>query len=117
MTYKIENAFKDYDDLPGFRKLQSDLDQYDFIDESWINEACPHLCLYLPNKKYPDRALRVWIDYKNKNLSEIYYISEQPYKRFYICLSGEYGDSDTNEISKEFESYDQTVEFIHNYLK
>ena len=117
MTYRIENAFRDYDDLPTFRKLQSDLDQYDFIDESWHNEACPHVCLYLPTKQFPDRALRVWMDYKDKKLSELFCTSKEPYKRYFICLSGEYGDSDTNEISKEFESYDETIKFIHDYLK
>ena len=126
-TYKIEeikqrsihNQFPNFDDKEGFNKLLNELDKYGFVDECWHNEAMPHVCKMMPTEKYPDRALRVWMDWKDHQWSDLHHdLKEgQTYYRFNVHLQGEYGDQDTTEFSKDFETMEQVLEFLTDFTK
>ena len=78
----------------------------------------PHVCKAMPTEKYPDRALRVWMDWQDHQWSDLYYdLKEgQTYYRFNVQLNGEYGDGDTTEFSKDFETIGETIEFVEGFL-
>ena len=115
----IHNQFPDFDDEEGFNKLLNELDKYGFEDECWHNEAMPHVCKMIPTEKYPDRAMRVWIDWKDHQWSQLHYnLKEgQIYYRFNVHLQGEYGDQDTTEFSKDFETMEEVLEFVKDYFE
>ena len=115
----IHNQFSNFDDKQGFQKLLTDLSKYDFVDECWHNEAMPHVCKMMPTEKYPDRALRVWMDWQDHEWSDFYHdLKEgQTYYRFNVQLNGEYGDGDTTEFSKDFETMDEAIEFVDELFK
>ena len=115
----IHNQFPDFDDEEGFNKLLNELDKYGFEDECWHNEAMPHVCKMMPTEKYPDRALRVWMDWKDHQWSDLHYdLKEgQTYYRFNVHLQGEYGDQDTTEFSKDFETMEEVLEFVTDFIE
>ena len=115
---RIDNQFPSFDDKAGFNKLLTELAKYNFDDECWCNEAMPHVAKNMPTKKYPDRALRVWIDWKNQEFSDLYHDAKEgeTYYRFNVHLQGEYGDGDTTEFSKDFETIGETIEFVEGLL-
>ena len=115
----IHNQFSNFDDKQGFEKLLTDLSKYDFVDECWHNEAMPHVAKNMPTEKYPDRALRVWMDWQNHEWSDFYHdLKEgQTYYRFNVQLNGEYGDGDTTEFSKDFETMAEAIEFVKDYFE
>ena len=115
----IHNQFPDFDDKEGFNKLLNELDKYGFEDECWHNEAMPHVCKMIPTEKYPDRSMRVWMDWKDHNWSDWYHnLKEgQTYYRFNVHLQGEYGDSDTTEFQKDFETMEDVLKFVKDYFE
>jgi hypothetical protein len=119
MERSIKTEFSKFDDKQGFQKLLTDLSKYDFTDECWHNEAMPHVCKMMPTEKYPDRALRVWMDFKSQKKSEIYCDAKkgETYYRFNVQLNGEYGDGDTTEFSKDFETMDEAIKFVEELIK
>lgn len=114
----IHNQFPEFDDKEGFTKLLLGLANYDFVDECWHNEAMPHVCKMMPTTKYPDRAMRVWIDWKDKNKSELYHdaTKDEVFYRFNVHLQGEYGDEETTEFQKDFETLEEVLEFVKEYF-
>lgn len=115
----IDNQFPEFDDKEGFTKLLLGLANYDFVDECWHNEAMPHVCKMMPTTKYPDRAMRIWIDWKDQKKSELYGDSKkgETYYRFNVHLQGEYGDEETTEINKNFETMEEVLEFVKDYFE
>lgn len=114
----IHNQFPEFDDKEGFTKLLLSLANYDFVDECWHNEAMPHVCKMMPTTKYPDRALRIWMDYKDQNFSEFYHDAKEGkiYFRFNVHLCGEYGDHDTTEINENFSTMEAVVAFVKDFF-
>ena len=115
----IHNQFPEFDDKEGFTKLLLGLANYDFVDECWHNEAMPHVCKMMPTTKYPDRAMRIWIDWKDKNKSELYHdaTKDEVFYRFNVHLCGEYGDHDTTEFQKDFETLEEVLEFVKDFFE
>lgn len=115
----IDNQFPEFDDMEGFDKLLSELAKYDFVDECWHNEAMPHVCKMMPTTKYPERAMRIWIDWKDKNKSELYHdaTKDEVFYRFNVHLQGEYGDESTTEIEDGFETLEEVLKFVKDYFE
>lgn len=115
----IFNQFPEFDDKEGFTKLLLGLANYDFVDECWHNEAMPHVCKYMPTTKYPERAMRIWIDWKDKNKSELYdhATKDEVFYRFNVHLCGEYGDHETTEFQKDFETMEEVLKFVIDYFE
>ncbi len=115
----IFNQFPEFDDKEGFTKLLMGLANYDFVDECWHNEAMPHVCKMMPTTKYPDRALRIWMDWKDQKFSEFYGDAKEgkTYFRFNVHLCGEYGDHDTTEFNKDFETLEEVLKFVKDYFE
>jgi len=115
----IDNQFPEFDDKEGFTKLLMGLANYDFVDECWHNEAMPQMAKAMPTEKYPDRELRIWMDWKNQEHSELYHdVKEgETYYRFNVHLCGEYGDHDTTEFQKDFETMEEVVEFVKDLFE
>jgi len=115
----IHNQFPEFDDKEGYVKLLLGLANYDFVDECWHNEAMPHVCKYMPTTKYPERAMRIWIDWKDKNKSELYHdaTKDEVFYRFNVHLCGEYGDHETTEFQKDFETLEEVLKFVKDYFE
>lgn len=115
----IHNQFPEFDDKEGFTKLLLGLANYDFVDACWHNEAMPQMAKAMPTEKYPDRELRIWMDWKNQEHSEFYHDAKEgeTYYRFNVHLQGEYGDSDTTEFQKDFETMEEVLEFVKDYFE
>ena len=115
----IHNQFPNFDDKEGFNNLLNKLDEHDFMDECWHNEAMPHVAKIMGTEKYPDRALRVWMDWKDHQWSDLHHdLKEgQTYYRFNVHLQGEYGDDSTTEINKNFETMEEVLEFVDEFFK
>ena len=89
------------------------------MDECWHNEAMPHVAKIMGTEKYPDRALRIWMDWQDHQWSDLHYdLKEgQTYYRFNVHLQGEYGDDSTTEINQNFETMDEVLEFVDEFFK
>ena len=91
----ISTEFPDFDDYNGWWSLFFKLKEHGFKDECWHNETCPQVCKNIPTAKHPERFVRVWLDWKDPNRSEIYpfYKKHDPkYKRYVVQCGNEYGD-------------------------
>ncbi len=115
----IKTDFPNFDVKQGFKKLLTDLSKYDFVDECWHNEAMPHVCKMMPTEKYPDRALRVWMDWEDHQWSDLHCDLKEGeiYFRFNAHLQGEYGDQDTTEFSKDFETMEDVLNFVTDFIE
>ena len=115
----IDNQFPEFDDKEGFIKLLLGLANYDFVDECYHNEAMPHVCKMMPTTKHPDRAMRIWMDWKDQKKSELYGDAKEgeTYYRFNVHLQGEYGDQDTTELNKDFETLEEVLKFVKDYFE
>ena len=119
MDRNINNQFPYFDDKETFSALLSKLSDKGFEDQCWHNEAMPHIAKSMPTEKYPDRTLSIWVDWKDQKYSELYGDAKkgETYFRFNVHLQGEYGDSDTTEFSKDFETTEEALEFVKNVLE
>lgn len=98
MTYL--NAFPNFDDvLPSIEG---------FSDSSWKNDSCPSLSKELPNGD----SLIIYIDYKDKSLSDFSDLSDTDYKRYSLSLYRDSGDYESLLLSNDLSDI---LEFIANY--
>lgn len=97
MDYK--SAFPSFDDeLPVLEG---------FYDDSWHNDACPSLCKDLGN----DRYLKIYIDYKDKALSDFYNLEDEFYFRFGVYLDKPEEDCN-QELLFQSNKWEEVKQFI-----
>ena len=80
------------------------------------------LCLYVC-KMMPKQNIQIepcafgWIERSEK--SELYGDAKEgeTYYRFNVHLQGEYGDQDTTEFNKDFETLEEVLKFVKDYFE
>jgi hypothetical protein len=98
MTYL--DCFPNFDDvLPSIEG---------FSDSSWKNDSCPSLSKELDNGD----SLIVYIDYKDKSLSDFWDLSETEYKRYSLSLYRDSGEYESLLLSNDLSEIEQ---YITNY--
>lgn len=114
---RYKNEFPHFDDKANFDKLIERLAPLKFEDESWHNETMPHVAKAMPTEQWPDRAMRIWVDFADKDMSEWPREVDGEYYRFGVSIDGEYGDYDTKELDKDFKTYDEVIDFVEKYFE
>lgn len=77
-----------------------------FYDSSWHNDSCPSLGKELKNGAF----VSVFVDYKNKELSDFADLEGENYKRFRVGLTNQIGEYIVLFESNNFKE-------IKNYIK
>lgn len=95
------------DEFPAFDDVLPTLDG--FHDSSWHNDACPSLTKDLGNENF----LQIFIDWKNKEMSDFSDLMGDDYTRYAVMLSFKDGNSETVLTSNNWE----VVEFFANNFK
>lgn len=79
-----------------------------FEDSSWHNDACPSLSKDLGN----DNRLTIYIDWKNREMSDFADLMGDDYKRFVVMLT----INDDSQTIFESNDWDE-IEFFANNFK
>jgi hypothetical protein len=80
-----------------------------FVDSSWHNDACPSITKDLGNENF----LQIFIDWKNKEMSDFSDLMGDDYGRFAVMLGFENGETETILMTNEWEE----VEFLARNFK
>lgn len=81
-----------------------------FVDDSWHNDAMPHISryFYADGKDFPVRIVEIFQDYKDRDRSEFgQYEPDKPYQRFSVDVMHEDG---TTEDLLTTESWEEAAE-------
>ena len=93
------------DEFPAFDDVLPTLEG--FYDSSWHNDACPSLTKELGNDNY----LTVYVDWKNKEMSDFADLMGDDYKRFAVMLN----INDTTETIFQSNDWEDIVFMVNNF--
>ena len=93
------------DEFPAFDDVLPTLEG--FYDSSWHNDACPSLTKELGN----DNHLTVYIDWKNKEMSDFADLMGDDYKRFAVMLT----INDNSETIFQSNDWEDIVFMVNNF--
>ena len=92
-------------EFPTFDDVLPTLDG--FVDSSWHNDACPSLTKDLGNDNY----LTVYVDWKNKEMSDFADLMGDAYKRFTVMLT----INDCSETIFQSDDWEDIVFMTNNF--
>jgi hypothetical protein len=94
------------EEFPAFDDVLPTLEG--FVDSSWHNDACPSISKDLGDES----RLTVYVDWKNKEMSDFADLMGDDYKRFAVMLSI---NGDCGETIFQSNNWDDIVYMVSNF--